>query len=234
MTGALGSRASILIAAIVAVAYVPASALAQDAIKAPATKTIGASKTQMVPSLAVLNARGATLQGGKLTLTGVGPNSIVFADRPVRAAGHVSTAEFIGQWGAGKDSFAKDPPNATISVFGGDGGSVEDAVVVLKSPKLEGDQLTFEVDVLEGSIGNAKGSAALFIDWFAARGGWGHVGGWHGAWYGHPGFVAGGLAAGAVAGAAVGAAAAAPYYRPYAYPYYPPAPACGYYPYPPC
>jgi hypothetical protein len=209
----------------------PASALAQDAVAAPASKTIGASKTQMVPSLAVLNARGAVLQGGKLILTGVGPNSIVFADRPVRAAGHVPTAQFISQWDAGKDSFAKDPPNATISVFGSDGASVEDAVVVLKTPKLEGDQLTFDVTVLEGNIGSAKGSAALFIDWFAARGGWGHVGGWHGAWYGHPGFVAGGLAAGAVAGAAIGAAAAAPYYRPY--PYYAP-PACGYYPYPPC
>ena len=32
-----------------------------------------------------MNARGASLQGGKLTLTGVSANSILFADRPVRA-----------------------------------------------------------------------------------------------------------------------------------------------------
>jgi hypothetical protein len=228
MTRAIGMAA--LVAGLLAAAA--GSALAQDAIKAPASKSIGGAKShQMVPSLAVLNARGATLGGGKLTLTGVGSNTIVFADRPVRAAGHVSTLEFVDEWSVGKDSFAKDPPNATISVFGTDGKSVEDAVVVLKSPKLEGDQLTFDVDVLEGSIATAKGSAALFIDWFAVHGGgWGR--GWHGAWYGHPGFV-GGVAAGAVAGAAVGAAAAAPYYRPYPYPYYAP-PACGYYAYPPC
>jgi hypothetical protein len=49
----------------------------------------------MVPSLAVVNSDGATLQGNKLTLKGVSTNSIVFADRPVRAAGHVLTADFI-------------------------------------------------------------------------------------------------------------------------------------------
>ena len=71
----------------------------------------------MIPSLAVLNSKGATLQGNKLTLTGVSSNSIVFADRPVRAAGHVLTSHFIKEWDVGNDSFAKDPPNATISVL---------------------------------------------------------------------------------------------------------------------
>src|SRR3954451_20822061 len=92
--------------------------LAQDAIAAPAQKTVGAqSSAKMVPSLAVLNSGGATLTGDKLTMSGIAPNSIVFADRPVRAAGHVLTSEFIKQWDEGKDSFAKDPPNATISVL---------------------------------------------------------------------------------------------------------------------
>jgi hypothetical protein len=209
-----------------------AMALAQDAITAPAQKTIGASKSEMVPSLAVLNSHGASLAGGKLTMSGIAPNSIIFADRPVRAAGHVLTAHFIKQWDEGKDSFAKDPPNATISVLSSDGSSIEDAVVVLKKPKLEGDQLTFDVDLLEGGLSKADGPASLFIDWFAARGGFGRVGVvggvgwhspvWHGAWYGHPG-VYGGLAA----GAAIGAAAASAYR-----PYYPPP--CGYYPNPPC
>jgi hypothetical protein len=200
----------------------PAMALAQDAISAPAQKTIGAAKSAMVPSLAVLNSRGAALQGDTLTLTGVGPNSIIFADRPVRSAGHVLTKDFIKEWDEGTDSFAKDPQNATISVLGADGASVEDAVVVLKKPKLEGDKLTFEVSVLEGGLSKATGPASLFIDWFAARGYGGravvggvgyHGGAWHGAWYAHP-----------AAGAVVGAAAAGAYYHP----------ACGYYPYPPC
>jgi hypothetical protein len=228
------NRTVLMLATAAALLMAPAVALAQDAITAPAQKTIGEAKSKMVPSLAVLNSRGATLQNDTLTLTGVAPNSIVFADRPVRAAGHVLTLDFLKEWDAGSNSFATDPPNATISVLGADGGSVEDAVVVLKAPKLEGDTLTFQVSVLEGGLSKATGPASLFIDWFAARGfgGRAFVGGagfrgvgFHGAWYAHP---AGAFAAGAVGAAAVGAAAAGAYYNPYY------APGCGVYPYPPC
>jgi hypothetical protein len=207
-------------------------ALAEDAISHPASKTIGASSSEMVASLGVINADGASLEGNKLTLTGVSPNTIVFADRPVRAAGHVLTAHFLREWDEGQESFAKTPPNATISVFSKDGTSVKDAVVILKSPKLEGDKLTFDVSVLEGDLEKIDGPAALCIDRFAVHyggGGWGHgtavVGrgpAWHGAWYAHPGAA---FATGAAVGAAVGAAAATPGY--YGAP-------CGYYPYPPC
>ena len=130
----------------------------------PLQKTIGQSKPDVVPSLIVLNSKGATLSGGKLTLTGVTPNSIIFADRPVRAAGHDLTAHIIEDWAKGSDNFAKDPPNATVSGFTKDGSGVRDAVVVLKNPKLEGDQLTFDVDVLEGDLKGADGAAAIFID----------------------------------------------------------------------
>ena len=227
-----GRHFACMLLAVTSLCATPQLAFAEDAISSPAQKTIGASKTEMVPSLAVLNSRSATLQGNKLTLNGVSLNSIIFADRPVRAAGHVLTSDFIKQWDVGNNSFAQDPPNATISVLGSDGASVKDAVVVLKTAKLEGDQLTFDVSVLEGDLANATGPTSLFIDWFAARGGFGRVGVvggvgfhapvWHGAWYGHPGAA---FATGAAIGA-VGAAAARPYY------YAPPA--CGYYPYPPC
>jgi len=236
--GAIGFTLGV--AALLGVSAQNASA---DAISAPGEKMIGqpsAAKNEMIPSLAVINSRGAKLDGAKLTLTGVSPNSIVFADRPFRAAGHVLTKHFLKEWDEGSDSFAKNPPNATISVLSENGDTVEDAVVVLKSPKLEGDNLTFEVSMLEGGLSKATGPASLFIDWFAARGygGRGFVaggGGWHGAWYGHPGWGGAAVGAAAVGGAVVGAAAASAYYHPYAYPYAPPPPpACGYYPYPPC
>ena len=233
----------------------PGVALSQDAtIKphVPLEKTIGqTTPTGPVPSLAVLNAAGAKLEGGKLTLTGVAPNSIVFADRPVRAAGHVMTEQFIMQWDEGKDSFAKDPPNATVSVLGGDGSKVSDAVVTLKAPKLEGGNLTFDVVVLEGSLAGSTGPAALFIDHFAAFGGGFHAAGFHaggfdaarfggyrgGAWAGgrywhapvyHGAWYGAGAAAGIAAGTAMGAAEAA--YPDLGYG----AGLCGYYPYGPC
>jgi len=133
----------------------------------PLQKTIGQTsqpRPVVVPSLIVFNARGASLQGQTLTLNGVAPAAIVFADRPVRAAGHDLVAHLIEDWSAGNNSFARNPPNATISVLATDGATIRDAVVVLKSPRLAADQLTFDVDVLEGDLGKADGAASLFID----------------------------------------------------------------------
>jgi hypothetical protein len=76
------------------------------------------------------------------------------------------TSQLIEEWNNGNDSFGKDPPNATVSGFSKDGGSVKDAVVVLKSPKLDGDKLTFTVQVLEGDLTGADGGASVFIDIF--------------------------------------------------------------------
>ncbi|MEZ2126215.1 hypothetical protein AAE028_00475 [Sinorhizobium sp. CB9] len=64
--------------------------------------------------------------------------------------------------GDGPDSFDTDPPNATISVLNA-GFEPSDAVVTLRSPKLDGTTLTFDVSVLEGNL-TGTGPAALFID----------------------------------------------------------------------
>jgi hypothetical protein len=189
----------------------------------PLQETIGATKPQVVPSLIVFNSKGATLQSGKLVLTGIAPNSIVFADRPVRSAGHELTSRIVEDWGSGSDNFAKDPPNATISVFQKDGSGVRDAVIVLKSPKIEGENLAFDVDVLEGDIRGADGPASVFIDIIGLPATPLSVAGvarrtaFRGAYYA-------GAAAAVGTAAAVGAAAV----------YGAPRPVCGYYPYPPC
>ena len=225
------SRIATLALAVAALAYGSGSLSAQTSNPPPAhvplQKTIGQAKPQVVPSLIVLNSQGVTLKDGKLVLTGVAPNSIIFADRPVRAAGHDTTKHVIEDWAMGSDNFAKDPPNATVSGFSKDGSTVRDAVVVLKNPKLEGDRLTFDVAVLEGDLAGADGAAAVFIDIIGrpltpmSYAGVARRTAYRGAYY-----------AGAAGAAAAGAAAAA-YYHPYAYPYAP-RPACGYYPYPPC
>ena len=73
-------------------------------------------KVDMVPSLIVMNAAGASLDGQTLTLAGVSPNSIIFADRPTRAAGHLLTHHLLEEWTVG--SFARRiSPNATVSAM---------------------------------------------------------------------------------------------------------------------
>ena len=132
---------------------------------ANAPKVIGqAQQPRVVPSMIVLNAKGAKLGGGKLVLEGISPNAIIFADRPVRSAGHALTAHLLEEWTLNApDSFAKTPPNATVSVLSRDKGVV-DAVMVLKAPKLEGDKLTFDVDVLEGDLAGGDGAVSVFTD----------------------------------------------------------------------
>jgi hypothetical protein len=152
--------------------------------------------------------------GRQLIHNAVAPNSIVFADRPVRAAGHSLTTDLLEEWSKSNnsdESFAKDPPNATVSVFSKDGSKIQDAVVVLKTAKLEGDRLTFDVDVLEGELAGGDGPAALFTDRFGFGGF--HAGGFHAGGFG--GFHAGG---GFVRGGAVGVGrvgAAGVWHRPY-------------------
>jgi hypothetical protein len=146
-------RISQLACIIAALVSAPQYALAQDA-----------SAPKLVPSLIVMNAQGASLQGETLTLNGVAPSTIVFADRPVRAAGHMLTTHLLEGWGRGGEGFVKDPPNATVSVFSKGEATARDAVVVLKTPKLEGDRLTFAVQVLQGDLAGADGPATVFID----------------------------------------------------------------------
>jgi hypothetical protein len=165
----LGSLAGGLLAALTLVA---GHALAQSTPPSPAPAAAAAAtgpKIIGVPTnrrystaLIVLNARSGRLEGDKLILDGVQPTATLFTSRPVRTVGHMATPEMVDIWRTG--SFAKDPPNATASVFSKDGSSVADAVVVLKAAKLEGDKLTFDVQVLEGALGKADGPASVFID----------------------------------------------------------------------
>jgi hypothetical protein len=192
-----------------ALLWMPAMAGAQaPTTTAPSASPPGKSsvKVDMVPSLFVMNARGASLQGKTLTLAGVSPTSIVFADRPVRAAGHLPTEALLEEWTTG--DFAKDAPNATVSVLSKDGSSAQDVVVELKSPHLDGVLLTFDVRVLEGDLAGADGPASVFVDIIGlpftplSFAGVARRTARRAYWYG---------------------AAAAPSYRPYGYPgYYPP------------
>jgi hypothetical protein len=225
---------TVVIALITAAVLVgaPGSAFAQGATTAPSNaptqKVIGEpsgpTAAKVEPALIVMSAAGAILAENKLTLTGLAANAIIFADRPTRAAGHALTAHLLEEWGSAADaSFAKDPPNATVSAFSKDGSLTRDAVVVLKNPSLDGNKLTFEVQVLEGDLNGADGPAYVFIDIIGLP-------------FTPLSFA--GVARRTAYRAAMYNAATHPYYgypAPYYPPaYYPPPPRCGYYPLPPC
>ena len=117
-------------------------------------------------SMFVQTARGITSDGATLTLRDVTPSTLFFSDRPQRVVGHMTTAEFVELWGEGDNSFEADPPNAVLSFVEPGADAPTDAVIVIKNPSLNDGQLSYSVDLLEGTVPIEAGPVTLFIDPF--------------------------------------------------------------------
>lgn len=125
-----------------------------------------AEELETEQAMFVHTARGTAFADGVLTLSGVTPATLYFADRPERDAGHLATSDFVDLWGAGENSFEEDPPNAVLSFLSPGGDVPDDVVVVISQPTLSGDSLTYAVELVEGTIPASSGPATLFIDPF--------------------------------------------------------------------
>jgi hypothetical protein len=114
-------------------------------------------------------------------LVRVNQQTLYFSDRPKRIAGHVKMPAYLAEWtrAAGSDNFGSDPPNATLSVY--EPGQPDNTVTVVKisHPVIGGNDLIYNYKLIEGTMPNAGGATALFIDWIGAGGGAGA--GFHGA-----------------------------------------------------
>lgn len=122
-----------------------------------------------------------------LRLINVAPQTLYFADRPERIAGHVTMANYLAEWTskAGSDNFGKDPPNAALSVYEPGQSKNTLAVVVLSNPKVDGADLVYSFKLLSGDLPAAGGATAVFIDWIGVGGGVGF--GFHGVGVGFRG-----------------------------------------------
>ena len=119
-------------------------------------------KRELAELLFVQNSHDVSLEKGRLALKKVSPTTIFFTDRPQRTAGHMTTKDFVDDWSVGENSFADNPPNAALSIFGQD--EIVDIVVTLKNPRLEGENLIYDIAVLEEDVGPISGESSLFID----------------------------------------------------------------------
>ncbi len=105
----------------------------------------------LIEEMFVQVATGVSAGDAELVLHGVSPSTLYFSDRPQRVVGHLTTQQFVAQWGDGDNSFASDPPNAVVSTFSNDERHLE-AVAVFRDPALSDDTLTYRADVLEGGF----------------------------------------------------------------------------------
>ena len=125
---------------------------------------VPAAAPVMAQLLFVQNAQGVEVGAGgrTITLKGLSPTTLFFSDRPVRIAGHYVTAEYLQFWKAGPDSFLKDPPNATLSVFEKGKDELSDVVVTLRNPRLSGNDLTYDITLISGTMPKTSGPASLW------------------------------------------------------------------------
>jgi hypothetical protein len=115
-----------------------------------------------------------------LRLVKVNQQTLYFADRPQRIAGHIKMPAYLAEWtrAAGSNNFGSDPPNATLSVY--ESGQPDNTIAVVKISELvvDGNDLTYSYKLIEGAMPKAGGATALFIDWIGPGGGVGA--GFHG------------------------------------------------------
>jgi len=123
-------------------------------------------QVERIDALFVQSASAFSSDAGTITLHGVADSTVFFADRPRREIGQIPSRRFLELWDAGANTFAVDPPNAVLSFLDDDGGAPENAVVVLRGPRLEEGTLSYAVEVLEGSLPRSWGPCTLFIDVF--------------------------------------------------------------------
>jgi len=117
-------------------------------------------------SMFVQTARAVTNDGTRMTLKDVTPSTLYFSDRPKRIVGHMSTVDFVDLWAEGDNSFEEDPPNAVLAFLEPGAEAPDDAVVVIRQPRLENGELSYSIETLEGTVPTQTGPVTLFIDPF--------------------------------------------------------------------
>jgi hypothetical protein len=130
------------------------------------TPEITEQHLEEIESLFVQTAHGLTTTDDTITLKTLSSSTLYFADRPKREVGHMSSEHFVDVWDEGENSFADDPPNAVVSYLDSEHNFPADTVVVLRDPRLEAGDLTYSVEVLDGTLPEEAGPVALFIDPF--------------------------------------------------------------------
>ena len=141
---------------------------------AMATAQTADGNTTAVEFLSIQNAQSGSISqinetAYTLELNNVANGTIQFSDRPNRIVETVSTADFIGNWTAGTDSFAADAPNDALIVENTETGELETAVIELFNPVYDtaANTLTYTIMADNGTsidLPSEFGQSILVVD----------------------------------------------------------------------
>lgn len=112
--------------------------------------------------LFVQSVHTVELKGDVLRLGGINPATVFFSDRPERIVGNEPTEDFVAQRGDGENSFAGNPPNAALSILSG--AEPQEIILELMNPRMEKNDLIYDVKILEGAAAVTGEMVSLFID----------------------------------------------------------------------
>jgi hypothetical protein len=104
-----------------------------------------------------------------LELNNIANKTNLFSDRPNRIVESVSTADFVGNWTTGTNSFAADAPNDALTVENTQTGQLETAVIELFDPAFDTNTntLTYTIMAENGTsidLPSKFGESILVID----------------------------------------------------------------------
>jgi hypothetical protein len=119
-----------------------------------------------IDALFVQVASAFSAHDGEITLHGLADATVYFADRPRREVGHMASSRFLELWHGEAAAFRIEPPQAVLSFLDDPAEALADVVLLLHEPRLADHQLTYRVDVLNGSLPLIGGGCSLFIDSF--------------------------------------------------------------------
>ncbi|MCR9213565.1 MAG: hypothetical protein NXI13_07590 [Proteobacteria bacterium] len=117
--------------------------------------------SEKVEVLFVQMSGAMEFDGNKITLSDIAPHVVWYTERPDRKSGHMTLDEFLTEWEKGTNSFEVDPPNAVLTLMD---ASDSPAVIVIRNPIYRGKILTYDVEILNGSIPKTGGPVSLVID----------------------------------------------------------------------
>ena len=124
-------------------------------------------QVERIDALFVQSATAFSSGPGTITLHGLAGSTVYFADRPRREIGHIPSRRFVELWEVGRRAASRSTRRTPCSRSSTrTAARRDDAVVVLREPRLEEDTLTYDVEILDGTLPAQYGPCALFIDVF--------------------------------------------------------------------
>ena len=121
-------------------------------------------KAERLDAVFVQNAAAFSARDDEITLHGLAHATVYFANHPQREAGHIPSERFLELWDGATESFTAAPPTAVLSFLDDTADAPADVALTLHEPRFRDQEMTYRVEVRDGTVPASGGPCSLFID----------------------------------------------------------------------